>query len=72
MKPRRLIIILCLTTAVLLASSVGSTNALFNDTETSNNNQEIAWASTLWTQTSQADFNLGVLNNVETSTSPGM
>jgi hypothetical protein len=71
MKFRWLTIILGLTAATLMLSTAGNTFALFNAPETSNANQFIAWTSALWTQTTQADFNAGVLNNVETSSSPG-
>jgi hypothetical protein len=65
-----LVIILILTAAVLLASSAGSTIALFSDSDISNI-KYVDWISALWTQNSQADFNAGVLDNVETSSSPG-
>ncbi|MBM2825615.1 MAG: hypothetical protein HW402_1279 [Dehalococcoidales bacterium] len=45
--------------------------ASFNDQETSNANDVTVWASTLWTQTSQADFEAGVSDNVNTLSSPG-
>jgi hypothetical protein len=47
------------------------TRSEFTDIETSNGNSMGAWTSTQWTQTSQADFNGGVLSNVDNTTSPG-
>ena len=56
---------------VLLVSSVGITGASLVDLENSTSNTLGAWTSTLWRQTTQADFNAGVLNNIDTSSSPG-
>jgi hypothetical protein len=56
--------------ATLVAAGPG-TSGKFSDNETSNGNMATAWTSTPWIQTSQADFNAGVLNNVDISTSPG-
>jgi predicted ribosomally synthesized peptide with SipW-like signal peptide len=56
---------------VVVLLVAGGTFALLSDTETSTGNQATAWTSSLWTQTSQVDFNAGVLNNVDTSSSPG-
>ena len=47
---------------MIAALVVGGSAALFTDTETSNDSAFAAWTSTQWTQTSQADFNAGVLN----------
>ena len=56
---------------VLMISSVGTTSGSFIDQESPTGNSFQSWSSRLWTQTTQADFNLGVLNNVDTSTSSG-
>jgi len=50
---------------------VGPTLGSFVDSETATGNTFGAWTSTLWTQTTQADFNAGVLNNVDISSSSG-
>ena len=62
--------IIGIAVVVVLIAAAG-TYAFLSDTETSTGNQGTAWTSSLWTQTSQADFNAGVLNNVDTSSSPG-
>jgi len=55
---------------VLLASGTGVTRSSFVDPGSSTGNAFQAWASTPWVQTTQADFEAGVLNNVDTSSSP--
>jgi len=72
-KKRWLITFICLLSllAVLLPVSIGVTWAVFTDTETSGGKTYTAWASHLWTQTTQADFSSGVLNNVDITSSPG-
>jgi len=54
-----------------MALVVGYTMSSFNDVETSNDSSMSAWTSTRSTQTLQADFNDGVLGDVDISTSPG-
>jgi len=71
MKSEKWLILLASLGVILLASSVGGTMASFVDQESSSNNTFEAWASTVWVQTSQTDFEAGVLDNVDTSTSPG-
>jgi hypothetical protein len=56
---------------VLLISNVGVTYSSYIDTESLSGNMFTAFTSTLCAQTSQADFNAGVLNNVDISSSPG-
>jgi len=56
---------------VLLISSTGVTRSSFIDLETSTSNSFQAWVSMQWVQTTQGDFEAGVLNNVSTSSSPG-
>jgi hypothetical protein len=70
MKCKWLILVASLG-VILLSSSVGITTGFFVDRENSTGNSLQAWASTQWTQTTQADFNSGILNNVDTSSSPG-
>jgi predicted ribosomally synthesized peptide with SipW-like signal peptide len=60
----------CLVLTLILGSIVG-TDASFSDSETSTSNGFTAWVSTLWRQTTQTDFNAGVLSNVDTSSNPG-
>jgi len=55
---------------MIAALVVGMSAALFTDTETSNDSAFASWTSTQWTQTSQADFNAGVLSGTNTSLSP--
>ena len=64
-----LILLLCLG---LIASQAGTDAvARFTDSVQNANNSFQAWVSNLWTQTTQADFNAGVLVGVDTSSSPG-
>jgi hypothetical protein len=56
---------------VLLTSNVGNTHSSFTDGENSSGNAFTAFTSTLWNQTTQVDFNAGVLSNVDIATSPG-
>ena len=51
-------------------AGIGAT-AYFTDAELNANNAFQAWISTQWVQTTQGDFQAGVLNNVDTSSSPG-
>jgi hypothetical protein len=71
MKSKKWLILLASLAIVLLASSVGRTMAFLFDQESSSNNIFEAWASTVWVQTSQTDFEAGVLNNTDTSSSAG-
>jgi len=54
-----------------LLSGVGGTRAYYNDSEMSASNHFVAWVSSLWSQTTQNDFNTGILINTDTSASPG-
>ena len=65
-----LVLVICLG-VVLLASSIGVTRSSFVDLESSTSNTFQAWTSTKWVQTTQTDFEAGVLNNVDTSSRPG-
>jgi hypothetical protein len=70
-KYRHWLIILVTLAVVVLTSNVGVTQSFLVDTEGSSGNSLTAFTSTLWTQTTQADFGAGVLNNVDTLSSPG-
>jgi len=66
------VILYLLIAAIMLPGIVAKgTSAYLVDTETSVNNYEEAWVSQEWLQTTQQDFEAGVLNNVDTSTNPG-
>jgi hypothetical protein len=67
----RWIVLLASLLVVLTASSVGMTAGSFVDLESSSGDSFGAWISTLWTQTSQADFDAGVLYKVDTLSIPG-
>ena len=71
MKGKRWLILLVSLAAVLLASNIGVTRGYFADLESSSGNIFQAWASRQWVQTTQTDFNAGVLTNVATTPSPG-
>jgi hypothetical protein len=60
-----------ISAVVLLASTIGVTRGSFSDIENSTGNTFQGWVSNIWTQTTQADFEAGVINNVDTSSSPG-
>jgi hypothetical protein len=70
MNGKKWLILLVSLVVVLLVSGVGVTSSSFVDLETSNGNTLQAWTSTQWVQTTQSDFEAGVLNNVDTSSSP--
>jgi hypothetical protein len=71
MRGKKWIVLLASLAVVLLASSTGLTGSSFVDLESSGGNSFQAWASNLWRQTTQEEFNAGVLNNVDTAASPG-
>jgi len=71
MKGKKWLVLPVSLAIVLLANSVGGTMASFVDLESSGSNTFEAWTSRQWTQTTESDFNAGVLNNVDTSSSPG-
>jgi hypothetical protein len=64
MRGKKWLILLASLALVLLASSIGVTRSFLVDLESSTGNTFQAWASRQWTQTTQADFNAGVLNNI--------
>lgn len=57
--------------AVLLASSVGVTSGSAVDPETSSGDTFTAWVPARWVQTAQADFQAGVLSQIDITSSPG-
>ena len=71
MRGKKWLILSVSLAVVFLASSTGVTRGSFVDLENSVGNTFQAWTSTEWVQTTQAEFNVGVLNQVDTSTSPG-
>lgn len=71
MRGKKWLTLLASLGVILLASSIGATSGSFVDLESSSGNSFTAWTSECWTQTNQTDFGAGVLNNVDTSSSPG-
>jgi len=71
MRGKQWLILVISLAVVLLAGSLGVTRGSFVDPESSTDNIFQAWTSTQWVQTSKDDFNAGVLDNVDTSSSPG-
>ena len=71
MRGKKWFILLVSLAVVLLASSVGVTHSSFVAPENSTGNAFQAWTSSEWVQTDRADFEAGVLNQVDTSSSPG-
>lgn len=56
---------------LILSSTIGVTRGSFVDLENSTSNTFQGWVSNKWVQTTQGDFQAGVLNQVDTSSSPG-
>jgi hypothetical protein len=56
---------------LIAANMLATTAASFTDLETGTGNSFQAWSASLWTQTTQADFEAGVTTQVDTSSSPG-
>ncbi len=71
MHGTRLLIVVSILCLCFLASSVGGVAGVFTDSETSTGNSFQAWTSRLWTQTTQVDFEAGVLVQVDTWSTPG-
>jgi hypothetical protein len=71
MRGNKWFILLASLALVLLASNIGVTRGFLVDLESSTGNTFQAWVSRQWTQTTQGDFNAGVLNNVDTASSAG-
>ncbi len=70
MRGKNWLILVVSLALVLLASSLGITRSSLFDLEGSSGNAFQAWASNLWRQTTQDDFNAGILQNVQVL-SPG-
>jgi predicted ribosomally synthesized peptide with SipW-like signal peptide len=66
----RLLMVLLLVGLIAGQAGMGTT-ACFTDTELNADNTFQAWVSSQWVQTTQGDFQAGVLDNVDTSSSPG-
>lgn len=70
MRGQKWFVFLASLALVLLASNLGVTRGFLVDPESSAGNAFQAWASRQWLQTTQEDFNAGVLQNVQV-VSPG-
>ena len=66
----RLLMVLLLVGLIAGQAGIGAT-AYFTDTELNANSTFQAWVSSQWVQTTQGDFQAGVLNQVDTSSSLG-
>jgi predicted ribosomally synthesized peptide with SipW-like signal peptide len=66
----RLLMVLLLVGLIAGQAGTGAT-AYFTDAESNAGNTFEAWVSSQWVQTTQGDFQAGVLDNVDTSSSPG-
>ncbi len=62
---------LSVTAIMIIIYGIGSLQCSFQDRQTAASNTFTAFASTVWTQTTRADFELGVLYQVDTANSPG-
>jgi hypothetical protein len=63
--------ILSLAAVLVIIYAVGSVQCNFRDTASATSNTFAAFTSTIWTQTSRADFNAGVKSNVDIDTTSG-
>lgn len=73
-KGAMMMVALCIAVSVVvsvLAFSTGSTSAHFANNMTSNTSLLTTWNSSIWTQTTQADFEAGVLEGTNTTAIPG-
>lgn len=71
MKGKKWLILVIALGIVLLSSSIGVTQSSFADPESTTGNDFQAWTSSQWVQTTKAEFEAGVLNQVDTSSSAG-
>jgi len=71
MQRSRPFIISLILGVIAAASAAGWAIGGFADLEESSGNALAAWSSTQWRQTSQADFQAGILDSVDASTTPG-
>ncbi len=69
MKNERWLVVTLSLVLVWLLSCIGSTGSYYSEGETSTADSFEAWVSNLWLQTSQIDFNAGLLENISTSLS---
>ena len=65
------IVILVLTLVVISLSTFGTTHAYFTSKQVTGPHLVSTWQSSSWTQTTQADYQMGTLENVDTISSPG-
>ena len=63
--------IIVLTLVVISLSTFGTTHAHFTSRQVTGPHLISTWQSYLWTQTTQADYQMGSLENVDTISSPG-
>jgi len=70
-RGRGAIFLIALLAISILTFGVGITESRFNDQEQNTVNTYGAWTSIQWTQTTQSDFEAGVLVDVNTGTYPG-
>ena len=71
MEGKKWLILVVALGIVLLSNGIGVTRSSFADPESTTGNDFQAWASRQWTQTTKAEFEAGVLNQVDTSSSAG-
>jgi hypothetical protein len=71
MKGKKQLILVIALGIVLLSSGIGVTRSSFADPEGTTGNDFQAWTSSQWVQTTKAEFEAGVLNQVDTSSSAG-
>jgi hypothetical protein len=71
MKGKKWLILVIALGVVLLSSSIGVTRSSFADPESTTGNDCQAWTSSQWVQTTKAEFEAGVPNQVDTSSSAG-
>ena len=63
--------IIVLTLVVISLSTFGTTHAHFTSRQVTGPHLISTWQSYFWTQTTQADYQTGTLENVDTISSPG-
>jgi len=67
----RILLVGLIVVGLLIGYIGATTGANFTDGEQSTDNTLRAWISSLWVQTTQREFEAGVLTNVATTSSPG-
>ena len=65
------IVILVLTLVVISLSTFGTTHAYFTSKQVTGPHLVSTWQSSFWILTTQADYQMGTLENVDTISSPG-